>query len=96
MFFPYRPVTDHAHHILLDIMINNIWRRLYKLYKLSLHTYHYTSHVEAGWNTSTAALRVVESDEKEPRYLGYKWVTLSLANLVLQGGVGGNVDNLAV
>jgi hypothetical protein len=48
------------------------------------------SHVEAGSNTSTVALRVVEGDEKGTRSWGRKWTNLSLGDihrdLVLQVG----------
>jgi hypothetical protein len=36
------------------------------------------SRVEAGSNTSTVALRVVEGDEKGTRFWGYHWVILIL------------------
>jgi hypothetical protein len=37
--------------------------------------------VEAGYNTSTVALRVIEGDEKGTRCLGVNWATLSLGDI---------------
>jgi hypothetical protein len=39
------------------------------------------THMEAGSNTSTIALRVVEDDGKGTRCQGYKWATLSLEDI---------------
>jgi hypothetical protein len=37
--------------------------------------------VEAGYNTSTVALRVVRGDKREPSAWGYNWATLFLGDI---------------
>jgi hypothetical protein len=39
------------------------------------------TRVEAGWNNSTAALRVVRDGKREPGARGYIWVTLFLGDI---------------
>jgi hypothetical protein len=44
--------------------------------------------VEAGWNTSTGDLRVVEGDEKGTKCLEvYNWAALSLGDIKQEPGV---------
>jgi hypothetical protein len=46
------------------------------------------TRVEAGYNTSTVALRIVRDDKKGTQCRGYNWATLLLGDLALQvGGV---------
>jgi hypothetical protein len=42
---------------------------------------HYVHSCEGGLNTSTAALRVLEGDEKGTQCLGYNWATRSLRDI---------------
>jgi hypothetical protein len=51
--------------------------------------------VEAGYNTSTVTLRVLEEDEREPSGWEYNWAPCHWGTCSSRFGIGHKVDDLA-